>query len=83
MNEKLLMTRMQVQDSCELTQSTLYRLMGEDDFPRPIVLATQIRRWKTNEILDWIDRQKRAELGRPRKAASVIKPDAPPQTATG
>ena len=81
MTEKLLLTRQEVEEACGLTTSTLYRLMRNHDFPPPIKIASQGRRWIPAEIREWIAAQERSNgdgidrpaIGRARKAAEAAK----------
>lgn len=38
-----------------LSTSTLYRLMADDEFPRPVRLTGNIVAWPESAISDWLD----------------------------
>jgi prophage regulatory protein len=38
-----------------LSKSTIYRLMGEGDFPQPVALTPCTKRWVESEVQAWID----------------------------
>jgi len=43
-----------VQDRTGLSRSSIYRLMGANDFPKAVRLATQGRGWLESEVDRWI-----------------------------
>ena len=43
-----------------LSKPTIYRLLAEADFPRPIRIGVRAVRWRSEEILVWIDGRARA-----------------------
>jgi prophage regulatory protein len=53
---------LRVDSVCKLTglsTPTIYRLMGQGSFPRPLKLTSHSRAWKLSEIMDWIDSRER------------------------
>ena len=42
-----------------LSVPTVYRLMAQRDFPRPLKLTSHARAWKLSEIMNWIDNRER------------------------
>ena len=52
-----------------LPQATLYRLMGEGRFPRPVKVGRRSVRWIEREVVEWMDERIR-ERDR-QEAASV------------
>jgi prophage regulatory protein len=46
-----------------LSKSTIYRLMGEDDFPQPVALTPCTKRWVESEVQAWIDARIEAARG--------------------
>lgn len=38
-----------------LSTSTLYRLMADDEFPRPLRLTGNIVAWPESVVSDWLD----------------------------
>ena len=45
---------------CQLSKSTLYRMIRAGDFPEPVALNKRAVAWKTEEIEAWIDGLPRA-----------------------
>ena len=45
-----LMTRTEVEDRCGLARSTIYRMMEEGSFPRPVRIGAKAVRWREDEI---------------------------------
>ena len=43
-----------------LSKPTIYRLLAEADFPRPIRVGLRAVRWHAHEIQDWVDTRARA-----------------------
>lgn len=43
-----------------LSQASLYRLMGENQFPKPIKVTDNTVGWKQSEVVDWINDRPRA-----------------------
>lgn len=44
-----------------LSTSTLYRLMAEDEFPRPVRLTGNIVAWPESVVSEWLDSRANAE----------------------
>jgi prophage regulatory protein len=42
-------------------KTSIYRLMAERSFPRPVRVSPKVVRWKAREVQDWMDRLERAE----------------------
>ncbi len=42
-----------------LSVPTLYRLMSQGEFPRPLKITGHARAWKLSEVMDWIDNRER------------------------
>jgi prophage regulatory protein len=42
-----------------LSVSTIYRLMSQHKFPRPVKLTTTARAWKLGEVMAWVDSRER------------------------
>ena len=57
-----LLRRDEVQARLKCSRSTLYALMSEAGFPRPIKLGTA-NRWFKSEVEAWIDRQSKKRHG--------------------
>ena len=43
-----------------LGKTTLYRLIGRDEFPRPVRLGPRAVGWKEAEVAEWLDSRERA-----------------------
>jgi len=52
----MLIRRRDVLHFTSLSQSSLYRLMKESRFPRPVRISPRCVAWKSEEVEDWIDR---------------------------
>lgn len=52
----MLIRRREVLYLTSLSQSSLYRLMKESRFPRPVRISPRCVAWKSEEVEDWIDR---------------------------
>ena len=53
-NERLLRRR-EVEKITGVSRSSIYRLMQESDFPRPVRIGPGAVRWKASEINAWIE----------------------------
>lgn len=42
-----------------LSVPTVYRLMAQGAFPRPLKITNHARAWKLSEVMDWIDNRER------------------------
>ena len=56
----LLLSRPQVEQLCGLSTSSLYRAMRHGDFPEPLKIGARSVRWRSDEILSWIEERPRA-----------------------
>lgn len=43
----------QVQDQTALARSTIYKLISEGDFPKPVKITEKSSAWVSSEIGDW------------------------------
>lgn len=43
-------------------KTSVYRLMAEERFPKPVRVGPSGVRWRATEVQQWIDRLERAEL---------------------
>ena len=50
-----LVTMESVQEQLEISNSTLRRLLAEDDFPQPIYLTPRKPRFKQEEVDKWVE----------------------------
>ena len=55
-----LIRREAVEERCGLSRDTIYRLMGEGLFPRPLQVGPRAVRWSETEIESWISARPRA-----------------------
>jgi prophage regulatory protein len=54
-----------ITDVCVITGlsvPTIYRLMGRNEFPRPLKITNTARAWKLSEITAWVDSRSRTEI---------------------
>ena len=75
--ENTMLRRVEVEQICGLSRSTIYRLLKEGRFIQPIRIGPRAVRWPRQEIYDWIATLPRAaseaddakdEAGRRKKA---------------
>ena len=50
-----LMRRPEVEQAVDLSRASIYRLMSEGQFPRPIRIGKRAVRWRATDVLDWLD----------------------------
>ena len=43
-----------------LGKTTLYKLIGRGEFPRPVRLGPQAVGWKESEVAEWLESRERA-----------------------
>ena len=55
-----LLRRPEVLDLVQFSLTTLYRLMANGDFPRPVKLGTRAVAWWEDEVLEWMDQRPRS-----------------------
>lgn len=53
-NEIVILRCPQVQEKTGLCRSTLYKLISDDNFPRPIKLGPRTSGWVLGEVEDWL-----------------------------
>lgn len=56
-----LLTRQEVQSRCRIGRSSIYRLMREDCFPKPIRVGLRAVRWLESEIEKYLSNRPRAD----------------------
>ena len=54
MQERLLRRR-EVERVTGMSRSSIYRLMQEGEFPRPVKVGPSAVRWRASDIMDWIE----------------------------
>ena len=47
-----------------LSRSTIYKLMENNDFPKPMKLGSQAIGWRDADIEEWIQKRPQAAIGR-------------------
>ncbi|MCY3608990.1 MAG: AlpA family phage regulatory protein [Acidimicrobiaceae bacterium] len=52
--ELSLLTRRQVEERCGIGHSHLYRMIGRDEFPRPVYVGRKSL-WRSDEVQAWIE----------------------------
>ena len=50
-----LLRRRQVEEVTGLSRSSIYRLMQDGEFPRPVRVGPAAVRWKTSDITVWLE----------------------------
>ena len=50
-----LLRRRQVESITGMSRSSIYRLMQNGEFPRPVRVGPAAVRWKTSDITGWVD----------------------------
>ena len=50
-----LLRRRQVEEMTTLSRSSIYRLMEDGDFPRPVRVGTNAIRWRWSDITRWLE----------------------------
>ena len=50
-----ILRRPDVEKRCGLSRSTIYQLMTEDAFPRPVRLGKRAVGWREFDIASWLD----------------------------
>ena len=69
MHDRLLRRR-QVEEITELSRSSIYRLMQDGEFPRPVKVGPAAVRWRASDITAWLESRPvaRGEFGPPKAA---------------
>ena len=69
MSDRLLRC-LEVQGITGMSRSSIYRLMGEGEFPRPVRVGSTAVRWRASDITGWLESRPVAtsESGRPGRA---------------
>ena len=64
MNDMLL-RRQEVERIVGLSRSSIYRLMQDEDFPRPVRVGRSAVRWRASDIKAWLETRPvtKSELG--------------------
>ena len=73
MHDRLLRRR-QVEEITGMSRSSIYRLMQDGEFPRPVRIGPSAVRWRASDITAWLESRPvtRSEFGPP--SAAWIRP---------
>ncbi len=52
--EERLLRRRQVEEITGLARSSIYRLMGQGAFPRPVRVGPNAVRWRKSDVIAWM-----------------------------
>ena len=65
-----LLRRRQVEEITGMSRSSIYRLMQNGEFPRPVRVGPTAVRWRESEITAWLESRPvaRSDLGPPNAA---------------
>ncbi|MDC0520940.1 AlpA family transcriptional regulator [bacterium] len=55
-----LMRRSQLEERLGLTRSSIYKMMDDGEFPRPMKIGRRAVGWRADEIAQWLERQQKA-----------------------
>ena len=55
-----LLRRTEVEQRCQLSRSTLYKMMRAKEFPEPLRIGARAVRWSQREVDNWIATRPRA-----------------------
>ena len=58
-----LLRREQVEDICGICCATIYSMMSQGKFPKPVKLGKKMVRWTESSIQDWIAKVSESEPG--------------------
>ena len=69
MHDRLL-RRPQVEEITGISHSSIYRLIQDGDFPRPVKVGSAAVRWRSSDITAWLESRPvaRGEFGPPKTA---------------
>ena len=52
--------RRQLEKQLGLTRSSIYKMMEDGEFPRPIKLGRRAVGWRADEVANWLDKMQEA-----------------------
>lgn len=52
--------RRQLEEQLGLTRSSIYKMMENGEFPRPIKLGRRAVGWRADEVANWLDKMQEA-----------------------
>ncbi len=50
-----LLRRRQVEEITSISRSSIYRLMQEGEFPRPVKIGPAAVRWRASDLIAWLE----------------------------
>ena len=53
----VILRRSQLEKQLGLTRSTIYKMMQDNAFPRPIKIGRRAVGWPENEVHDWLEKR--------------------------
>lgn len=62
-SRRRVLRRPEVEERTGLARSTIYKLIGEGEFPEPIRLAARSVGWVEQEVDAWLDSRERKNAG--------------------
>ncbi len=57
-----MLTKTEVLGLLKISRASLYRLMQTEHFPVPVKFGQRSNRWRSSEVLGWIENRPRAAL---------------------
>lgn len=57
-----ILRRREVERKIKLSRSTIYKLMADGEFPKPIKLGTRAVGWFESDIVDWLNQRATGEI---------------------
>ncbi len=54
-----MLTILDIASQLKVSRSYAYELVRREDFPRPVKIGRQVKRWIPQEVEKWIERQPR------------------------
>ena len=73
MHDRLLRRR-HVEEITGLSRSSIYRLMQDGEFPRPVRVGPAAVRWRSSDITDWLESRPVAEGEFEPTKAALLRP---------
>jgi prophage regulatory protein len=61
MAENVILRRPAVEQTTGLSRSTLYAMMAEDAFPKPVKLGKRAVGWRASDISAWLESREKAQ----------------------
>ena len=61
LTDKRVLRREEVVALVGLSRSTIYKLIGRGEFPRPVQLGQRATGWRADEVAEWLESRERTE----------------------